>query len=213
MFNANRPTLDELPSTRQLLRSTLIAFVVAIVLLVTVVMPAEYAIDPTGAGRLLGMTQMGETKAVLSAEAAAEAAMSVAAVDETRAPAEVLAPVVGEIVPAAQEVSVRQDEITITLTPGQGAEVKVEMKKGAQVTYHWTVNGGVVNYDTHGDPYDMPRDFYHGYGKGKQTPEDRGTLTAAFDGHHGWFWRNRGDKPVSVTLRVGGDYIDFKRVI
>lgn len=107
----------------------------------------------------------------------------------------------------------RKDEVSITLRPGQGAEVKLEMKKGAQVNFLWTVNGGKVNYDTHGDPYGAPRDFYHGYGKGKQTSQDEGVLTAAFDGKHGWFWRNRGEQPVTVTLRVSGDYLDIKRVI
>jgi hypothetical protein len=72
---------------------------------------------------------------------------------------------------------------------------------------------GQVNYDTHGDPYNAPRDFYHGYGKGRFTPEDKGVLEAAFDGKHGWFWRNRTDKPVTVTLRTEGEYIAIKRVI
>src|SRR3546814_9189137 len=62
MYKNQRPDLSELPSSGQLLRSTLIALIAAGVLLVTVVMPAEYAIDPTGAGRLLGLTQMGELK-------------------------------------------------------------------------------------------------------------------------------------------------------
>ena len=87
------------------------------------------------------------------------------------------------------------------------------MKEGAKVDYLWSVEGGVVNYDTHGDPYDAPRGFYHGYGKGRATLRTRGTLEAAFDGKHGWFWRNRTDKPVTVTLRTEGDYISIKRVI
>jgi hypothetical protein len=103
--------------------------------------------------------------------------------------------------------------MTITLAPNQGAEVKLEMKQGTKVNFHWTANGGVVNYDTHGDPYGAPRDFYHGYGKGRSTPEDSGVLEAAFDGKHGWFWRNRTNKPVTVTLRTQGDYISIKRVI
>ncbi len=45
------------------------------------------------------------------------------------------------------------------------------------------------------------------------TPEDSGVLEAAFDGKHGWFWRNRSSKPVTVTLRTEGDYISIKRVI
>lgn len=208
MFNSQLPAADDLPTSGQLLRSTVIALSVALVLLVTVVMPAEYAIDPTGLGRLLGLTQMGEVKKAI----AEENAEPVVASQEMAAPAVAAAPVTAST-QTLPSVAARQDEISITLQPGQGVEVKLEMKKGAQVKYMWTANGGKVNYDTHGDPYGAPRDFYHGYGKGKQTPQDEGVLTAAFDGKHGWFWRNRGDAPVTVTLRVSGDYIDIKRVL
>lgn len=51
MFNSPLPSASELPSSRQLVRSTAIAFAVAMGLLVTVVMPSEYAVDPTGLGR------------------------------------------------------------------------------------------------------------------------------------------------------------------
>ena len=33
-------------------------------------------------------------------------------------------------------------------------------------------------------------------------PEKAGELVAAFTGNHGWFWRNRTDAPVTVTLRT-----------
>ena len=69
MFNSEKPTPEELPSTAQLLRSTVIALIAAIVILVTMVLPAEYAIDPTGAGRVLGLTEMGEIKNSLEKEA------------------------------------------------------------------------------------------------------------------------------------------------
>ena len=36
---------------------------------------------------------------------------------------------------------------------------------------------------------------------------------AAFDGSHGWFWRNRGKADVTVTLRTDGDYAEIKRVM
>ena len=225
MFNTKLPTLNELPSTAQLLRSTIIAAIIACALLVTVVMPSEYAIDPTGVGRALGLTQMGEVKIQLAEEARADEAAAQTptppraetiatepAVPATTpaAPAEVIS---APEQPAAPEQAALQHEMSITLSPNQGAEVKLEMKQGAKVNYRWTANGGVVNYDTHGDPYNAPRDFYHGYGKGRSTPEDTGVLEAAFDGKHGWFWRNRTSKPVTVTLRTQGDYISIKRVI
>ena len=224
MFNSKIPTLNELPSSQQLLRSTVIALIAAIVLLVTVVMPSEYAIDPTGAGRMLGLTQMGEVKQQLATEAVADAATPVVAAPAApqsvpqAAPqpavstaAEATAPAVAT--PAVVEAEGQQHEMSIALAPGQGAEIKLEMLKGSKVNYFWTANGGLVNYDTHGDPYNAPREFYHGYGKGRATPEDHGVLEAAFDGKHGWFWRNRTSKPVTVTLRTEGNYIAIKRVI
>ncbi|WP_348827820.1 hypothetical protein [Halomonas sp. RT37] len=69
MYNTDLPTRAELPSTGKLLRSTVLAAVVASALLITVVLPAEYAIDPTGVGRLLGLTEMGEIKRQLAEEA------------------------------------------------------------------------------------------------------------------------------------------------
>ena len=72
MFNSQRPSSSDLPTNRQLVKATAFALVTATVLLVTVVLPAEYAIDPTGAGRLLGYSEMGEIKQQLAAEAAAD---------------------------------------------------------------------------------------------------------------------------------------------
>ena len=227
MYNSNQPGPDDLPSSAQLVKSTVIALGVAVVILFTAVLPAEYGIDPTGAGRMLGLTQMGEVKNQLAAEAAAEdkAAAQEAAAPQPAAPqpvepeAEEVAAAPATPAPVAPEpapepvAAVKSDEMTIKLAPGQGAEIKLEMLKGATVSFHWTGNGGKVNYDTHGDPYGAPREFYHGYGKGRFTPEVEGTLEAAFDGYHGWFWRNRTKQDVTVTLRVEGDYIAIKRVL
>ncbi len=83
------PTPD-LPGSRQLWRSTLIAALVAGALLVTVVLPAEYGIDPTRVGRVLGLTQMGEIKVRLAREAAADEAADEAA-SEAEATADTIA--------------------------------------------------------------------------------------------------------------------------
>ncbi len=225
MRNHHRPDLTELPSSGQLLRSTLIALIAAGVLLVTVVMPAEYAIDPTGAGRLLGLTQMGELKHTLAEETAAEAqppALAAPAEGDVAIPAE-QAPAVmqAEPAPAAApapaepeqpKVATQQHEVNLTLKPNQATEIKLEMKEGAKANFHWTANGGHLNYDTHGDPYKAPKGFYHGYGKGKNTPEQQGELVAAFDGKHGWFWRNRTNETVKLTLRTDGEYITIEQV-
>ena len=199
MYNTDLPTRAELPSTSRLLRSTAIAILVAAAFLVTTILPAEYGIDPTGIGRALGLTQMGEIKKTLAADAAVEkpAATPVPAVKAS----------------AKEAAPGQQHTMTVKLKPGQGAEIKLTMRKDATVRYEWSTEGGPVNYDTHGDPPNAPKNFYHGYGKGRNTASDSGTLQAAFDGAHGWFWRNRTNIEVTVTLKTSGDYQQIKRVL
>jgi len=72
MYNKDLPSRSELPSSARIIRSTVTAVLSAIVLLVTVVLPAEYAVDPTGMGRVLGLTEMGEIKQQLAKEALLE---------------------------------------------------------------------------------------------------------------------------------------------
>ncbi|MBW3569617.1 MAG: transmembrane anchor protein [Gemmatimonadetes bacterium] len=213
MYNADVPPRSELPSSRALIKSTLIAAAVALVLLVTVILPAEYAIDPTRIGRVLGLTQMGEVKMALAREAAAEEAAGAAAAPSTPAAAtpagagtaQPAAPVAAA--PAADSGSSHVTEIA--LAPGQGREIKLAMREGARVSFEWTVAGGVVNFDTHADRPGTP---YHGYEKGQAQQSQSGELVAAFDGMHGWFWRNRGRAPVTVTLRTRGDYQELKEI-
>ena len=75
MLNAQRPNLDDLPTARQLWRSTATAAGAAALILVTVVWPSEYRIDPTGIGGVLGLAEMGEIKAQLAEEAEADRLM------------------------------------------------------------------------------------------------------------------------------------------
>lgn len=217
MYNAETPLRAELPSSQQLLRSTLLAAVSAIVILVAIVLPAEYGVDLTGVGRLLRMTEMGEIKQQLTAEAAADAtpaptgipASPVAAVTANASAATPSAPVViPNAAVSAQPQANWRDELTFTLTPGEGKEIKLRMTEGEKAEFEWVVKGGSVNFDTHGDGGGRSIS----YEKGRSVPADDGDLVAAFTGNHGWYWRNRGQSDVSVVLRTRGQYSDIKQV-
>ena len=216
MFNSELPSQAELPTTGRLLRSTFYALVSAGVILVTIVLPAEYAIDPTGIGRVFGLTEMGEIKTQLEAEAKAdqEQSAAVAKPPQSTAPAQITAPT-SVVAPAEPQKTVEiaiptwKEEITFTLAPGQGAEVKLVMDEGAVAEFQWIVDGGIANYDLHGDGGGKSI----AYQKGRGVPGHEGKLEAAFTGNHGWFWRNRDDQPIKVTLRVRGNYVEMKRVI
>ena len=230
MQNLKQPDPAELPSTAKLLKSTGIAVVIASALLVTVVLPAEYGVDPTRIGSVFGLTEMGRIKRQLAAEAAAEDSSSAGTVTTatSNAPAgpapaastptavatpEMPAP--GETVTAPATITPtpptaaapaapagRSDRTSLTLEPDEGGEIKLQMRNGARANFNWSTDGGEVNYDTHGDGQGIN---YHGYGKGTAARQT-GVITAAFEGHHGWFWRNRSGETVTVTLQTSGDY-------
>lgn len=272
--NAARPDdgglIREVPATSAgLVRSTLTSGLAAVAVLTIVYLPAEYGIDATGFGSVLGLTEMGQIKQQLYAEAEADDAAaaaggtSVAGIDpeaaarleriesqvaaiaaiigapvvasptqpETAAAGPVAepevaaapAPVAAEPEPAPQaevaaepeaEVAAIQapaasgwrDEVNYTLAPGQGIEVKLAMDEGQTARFEWSANGSVVNYDTHGDGSGQKIS----YEQGRAAAEQTGELTAAFTGNHGWFWRNRTEVPVTITLRTSGDYAELK---
>ncbi len=211
MYNAEIPKDIELPSSKKLIKSTAIAAVSAVVVLVTCVMPAEYAIDPTGMGKVLGLTKMGEIKQSLAEESenginAAQAVNSVEQIS-VETSTQTAADNAQMIMPA-----INKESISIELKPGQATEVKLTMPQSASVNFDWKAVGGGLNYDTHGDPVNAPKGFYHGYGKGKNETTQQGGLKAAFDGKHGWFWRNRTENPVTVTLLVEGQFSEMKKV-
>ncbi len=210
MFNATRPHRSDLPTNAELFKSTGIAAAVAGALLIAVVLPAEYGIDPTRLGAVTGLTEMGQLKRQLALEAEADAAQDarVAAAEPTssKSPA---TPAPSPAPSSGQESSDRRDVTTFTLAPNQGVEIKLAMKSGAQARFDWASSGGKINFDTHGD---RPGVKYHAYGKGSSERE-QGTLIAAFDGSHGWFWRNRTGAPVTITLKTEGAYAEIKRVV
>lgn len=222
MYNSDTPLRAELPSSKQLLRSTILAAISALVLLVVVVLPAEYGIDPTGAGRALRLTEMGDIKQQLAAEAAADAAaapaapspaagtlgMATASAAEIPVTAAVAAAPKASAQAAAPKIAWR-DEMPVTLTPGEGTEIKLKMAEGAKAQYAWVVEGGEVNFDTHGD---APGKSIS-YEKGRAVSSDAGVLEAAFTGNHGWYWRNRGQSSVTVILRTRGDYTEIKKML
>ena len=251
-----------------LIRSTLMAGGAALAILTFFWLPAEYGIDPTGVGGLLGLTEMGAIKQQLAGEAAAQdaaaAAEPAAVVGSATAPGEVAsrldridaqlrqiaavigadvavvsltpdvaAPVVpepaltplpeavaepGPAVPEIAEpaepevvaaVPAWRDEMVFTLAPTEAKEIKLVMAAGDVATFEWVSEGGGVNYTQHGDDGGANEVRFE---DGRAAPGQEGTMTAPFTGKHGWFWRNRGDAPITVTLRTGGAYSQMVEV-
>jgi len=200
MYNTEIPKDIQLPSSKKLIKSTAIAAVSAVVVLVTCVMPAEYGIDPTGIGKAIGLVEMGEIKQSLAEEAeqglgentggfAEEFDISgqdTGVSEATQALGQTEANTTALSEPTTMMPAVTKESISIDLKAGQATEVKLAMPKGASVNFDWKTSG--------------------------DETQQSGTLTAAFDGRHGWFWRNRTEETVTVTLNVEGQFSEMKRV-
>ncbi|MEO1190132.1 MAG: transmembrane anchor protein [Pseudomonadota bacterium] len=201
MFNAKKPSLEELPSSGQLLRSTIIAAVSAIAILVTIVLPAEYGIDPTGIGRALGLAEMGEIKQELADEAEKDRLLH----GDGDQSLNLLDGLLQLVVGSAQAEDAWSDTVRFTLVPGDFAEVKLTMSAGDRVDYAWVAEGGRINFDlhAHGDGQSID------YERGRGAASGEGSFEAPFPGEHGWFWRNRDSSDVTITLQLRGDYSEI----
>lgn len=202
MFNVKQPTEKDLPTSAQLLKSTIIAIIMIVILFVMVILPAEYGTDPTGVGKLLGLKEMGDIKMSLLEESQNESLQESEpfSIDTDSVEAEKISDTINE------------DVVEITIEPGKAIEIKLEMKIGDVVQYEWRTIKGGLNYNLHGDGYKGSKKSIN-YKKGRMVSSDSGELKAEFDGYHGWFWRNREKFSVTVILQTSGDYIRIKQML
>ncbi|HTK35040.1 MAG TPA: hypothetical protein VL358_07095 [Caulobacteraceae bacterium] len=105
----------------------------------------------------------------------------------------------------------RTDAVALSLSAGggEGAEIdyRVKMKAGDVLVYDWRVEGGPA-----------PGDFYSSFQGEPARPAEAvsykegtgisaaGSLTAPFEGTHGWLFKNDSDRPVTVKLTIAGFY-------
>src|SRR5258706_14088657 len=107
--------MNEAPSRSAILKATLIALAVALLLLFTAVLPAEYGIDPLKTGRLLRLTGISQAESNAGGRATAANAGIV----------------------TLQPGTYKVDTEDIALHPGEGFEIKYHMQKGASMVFAW----------------------------------------------------------------------------
>jgi hypothetical protein len=176
------------PSTRRLAVATLLAVLVAAILLVTVVLPAEYGIDPAGTGRALGLIDL--FAGASSAESKGQATRTVARVEP-----KIVMP---------QAAAYMTDAVRFTLHRFEGFEYKYRIEKGGGMVYSWQATGR-VKYEFHGEPDGAGIGVADSYEKA-ENDHASGTFTAPTSGIHGWFWENTGDTELTLTLTSAGFY-------
>jgi len=169
------------PSRSRLVLATVAALLLAGVILVTVVLPAEYDIDPLGTGEALGLV-------VLSRPGA------------TNIP-------VREDGLVALQSSYRNDTKEFPLGPGEFVEYKYRLEAGRAMLYSWSATGWVRS-EMHSEADGAPPGTAEFFEVAERTLFRHGSYVAPFPGIHGWYWLNETDDSVTVTLHASG-FFDF----
>jgi hypothetical protein len=183
------------PSLGKLARTTAIAMAVAALLLVALVLPAEYGIDPLGTGARLGLTAIASPPAATESVEALTNPEAALMIPMQRGP-------VGEY-----PRPFKTDVYEVVLAAREGIEYKYHLEKGAAMFYGWTAGAPVI-YDFHGERSGLVSDggpSSESYDKGTHE-RAIGSFSAPFGGIHGWYWENSGTAPVTVRLTTSGFY-------
>ena len=174
------------PTRSKLILATVAALALAGVILVTIVLPAEYDIDPLGTGEALGLV-------VLSRPGMGDIP-------------------VREDGLVALESSYRTDFEQFVLPPGEFVEYKYRLEAGRAMLYSWSATGWVRS-EMHSEPDGAPPGTAEFFEVAERTLFRHGSYVAPFPGIHGWYWLNEGDEAVIVTLHAAGffDYaVEFR---
>lgn len=178
------PTLAPQRSGKKLLIGSAAAVAIAAVALVVFVLPAEFGIDPTGAGRALGLTRLAEPQ--MSEEQIRGAKRT------------------GVLTLSEQPLQREQwdDQWQVVLAPYEGIELKYTLEQGAAIDFEWEATKP-VEYDLHSHPFEGGTELTESYAV-DDGDRMQGRYVAAFTGLHGWYWQNRHLEDVTVTLRAAG---------
>lgn len=106
-----------------------------------------------------------------------------------------------------------QETIEIALAPKEGMEYKYRLAKGAGLMFSWT-STAPVHYELHSEPEAGPKGYAETFDKQDERDAAHGHYVAPFPGIHGWYWENRTDRPMTISLTTAGHYnesLEFRR--
>ena len=197
-------------SAGKIAMATIVALLVAGVILVTTVLPAEYGIDPLGTGKALGLLDLagasGKEPAPTGGGDAASSSISPRIDGKTPDDAPM---VKNTFLP--QTARYKVDSREIVLHPGEGMEIKYHMPKGGGLLYSWIATD-TVTYEFHGEPDKNPPNarigYYESYDLDDKVgkKQSHGVFLAPSEGIHGWFWQNPTKADVTLNLVSSGNY-------
>lgn len=208
MSEINHPILEK----NKIIKATIIALIGGALLLVVAVLPAEYGIDPTGAGKILGFSKLyvpesNQTNSL--GTIASTSSLPLIKLEKAGSGPNVTRPVEADYPAPEEQLSSREDETKVVVPAGKGIEFKINMLKYGKMKYEWTTaNNEILYFDFHGEvkqEQDAKEVYFESYTIAN-SHNMVGTFLAPYEGKHGWFFRNTGNEDIVVNLRLKGQY-------
>ena len=100
--------------------------------------------------------------------------------------------------------------INVQLESLEEVEIKSVLAAHKVIFYSWSTTEEVY-YDFHAEPAVAPEGYFVRYAEGEAN-KDSGSLVAPFTGHHGWYWLNISEKPLTIRLQVDGYHKELVEV-
>jgi hypothetical protein len=208
MSKINQPILE----TKKIIIATIAALLFGSIIVVGAVMPAEYGIDPTGLGKLIGFDKLYQpveknTVATLPGTAT-QSAIKVLKLEGGGSEPEVLKPEEANYPAPEKQYVEREDSVEINLKAFKGLEYKVEMLKYGKLKYEWITSSGIVYADCHGDvkQANPPKDIYYESYAIAYSNNMIGNVTVPYEGRHGWWFKNMTGQDITVKIKLKGQY-------
>jgi hypothetical protein len=197
--DATQPTQPIVPVQLKVSGKTLAlitggGLVIGALIVLGAIMPAEFNTDPLGIGKLSGVSRLWAPE------------------EKTWKPGAGMEPAHSSATPIVR--TTLDIPLGAADWPEGALEYKFAMKPGQALIYKWEA----LNAD--GSPVTVPVEFdFHGhtlaadgeemtvaqYRKDRAT-SDTGSITAPFDGIHGWYFKNHAPDPITIRLVAEGFY-------
>ena len=159
---------------KRILQASFAALCVALLLLITVVLPAEYGWDPLGTGKALNLIGLSQEDPPVT----------------------------------HQPGPWQQDKREFQLAPFEAVEFKYRLNADDTLLFRWRSNAPVL-FELHAEPDGAAPGYAESFEKSR-SDNAAGSYRAPFTGLHGWFWQNRTQQDVMLTLETNGYFEQAK---
>ncbi len=201
--NNSQPNL----TSSQIIKATTIALITSLILALVAVLPAEYGKDYTGLGKVFGFTKLYQEDNNTNETPSITQTFKELTLQNVGSAPNVPMPIEGKNAAPIKQYENRNDSIKVIVPAGKGIEYKIAVLKYGQVKYAWKTNQGILFLDMHGDvkTADTKSGYFESYTVANAN-NMAGSFIAPYEGKHGWYFKNKSNTDIEVTINLLGQY-------